>query len=495
MAIVGVALLVALLVAAAIRSPVDWRGDRPVLSAYNIVIVGFALYVVLAALLTWGIGDYTAAPTYYSDKDFANIVWICVLAFGVFWFSNFLFRYRWGADRDSLAARAVAPVEPSSKAQKDPSQKSRVDLLCFALLAVGLLLKVFILVRAGGVDSLIRISGSGQKISGLTFDDAEIRLFTASGLADGAATWGLIRALKDRYREKTWFALFVVTLMMSYSIMGKRLVVLLPVFCVVIAFHVYRKPLTNRLLPMVLVAGLALGFVSILFRVFVPAALGGYSINLDAVSYAQGSLWRFYFYSLEFSSLEMMTVISTSRAELVSMFGGLSEVMVKTNLEPLLYTIPRAVWPGKPERVYDVSYAISALLGNGDFEKPTVGYASTLVGTSLLAGLLGVVVAMFILGVITAAIDSRLRRGAWSELSVALYAIGLVFVFHIFRQGSLGWAFIVAIVQNYGIIAALVLLGLQSRPGRLVAVEQVVRGAKRADSARTKAATAPPSFL
>jgi hypothetical protein len=189
--------------------------------------------------------------------------------------------------------------------------------------------------------------------------------------------------------------------------------------------------------------------------------VAGYNVNLNDVSYAEGSAWQFYLYSLEFASVEMISVAMQSRSMIIDFFGGTWDALTVTNFESLLYSVPRGLWPGKPTSFYDLSYGISAALGATPFEDPTVGYASTLVGTSfLIGGVIGVIVAMVLLGFITARIDRLLSRRRWTDTSVIVYALALVVTFHLFRQGTLGWTFIVAIVQQYGAIAALLVLSI-----------------------------------
>ncbi len=65
-----------------------------------------------------------------------------------------------------------------------------------------------------------------------------------------------------------------------------------------------------------------------------------------------------------------------------------------------------------------------------------------------MGGIIFVIVAMFAFGFITGRVDSSLSRSNWTYLSVVIYAITLVTVFHLFRQGTLGWTFIVAIVPS-----------------------------------------------
>lgn len=459
--LLGIVILAIALVAGFIRAPRDWKGTRPILSSYVIVLIGVSLYILFPAILTVTSGAYTWAVDYYSEEAFAQTIWISVLALAAFLFGNALARRR----------HRYRPKGPDEYvAQSDGRFDQRLSgLILFTLLGVGLALKIVLVINTGGIaDAIARMSGYAKDFSGIeNFDAAAIQLRTISGVADGAATWGMLRALRERRWEKVWLIILILTLSLSYLTIAKRLILLLPILCVLVGVHVYRRSITTRILPLVLASAVGLGFLTLMVRVFLPGSVGGYDMNLDNIEYADGSILKFYLYSLEFASLEMVTVAMLSRQDIIDMFGSAWDATYVSNIEPFFYSMPRVLWPGKPSELYDFSYAISAELGATPFEDPTVGYASTLIGTSyIVAGIVGVMGAMFAMGLLTARIDFRLARQEWTDMSVILYALALVVVFHLFRQGSPGWAFIVGIVQQYGAIAALLLLGLTSRANR-----------------------------
>lgn len=463
MAIFGVVTLAIVLLIGFMRAPQDWNGKRPILSSYVVVLIGVAVYILLPSILILVAGTFTWADDYYSEENFARAIWLCVLALVVFLYANSISR------RFSIRKQSRSPHRPlvAESSQNDRTGRS-ADVLLIFLLVCGLLLKLVLIVSTGGIEhSITRFSGYAREFSGVeTLDAGEILLRTISGIADGAATWGVLRALRDRHRERTWFLILLLTLALSYVTIGKRLVLLLPLVCVVIGVHVYRRQLTTRLLPVVLAVSVAIGFVTLNARVFLPASIVGYNINLDNVAYAQGSALQFYLYSLEFSSVEMISVAMLSRQDIVNMFDGPWNAFITTNLEPFLYSVPRLMWPGKPDAFYDLSYGVSAALGATPFEDPTVGYASTIIGTSyLLGGVIGVIVTMLLLGVLTGQVDRELMRMGWPVSTLIVYALILVIVFHLFRQGTLGWTFIVSITQSYGAIGALLLLSYVSRDG------------------------------
>lgn len=461
MAVVGLLVLAVALTIGFLQSPTDWRRSRPILSTYVVVLVGFALYIVFPSVLIMVSGSYTWAPSYYSESAFAKVIWLSILSLAAFYYGNAL-------GRTKLAKRTTSSVSQQSAPDND-LQSRTTEILLWMLLTVGIILKIFLIVKTGGLaDSVSRLNSYARQFSGIDeLDAGSIQLRTLSGVADGAATWGLIRALKLRVNEKLWLAILLGTLSLSYLTIGKRLILLLPIFCVLVAIHVYRRPLTTRLLPIVLAVAMSAGFVTLMIRIFLPASVQGYNINLNNIAYANGSIIQFYLYSLEFSSVEMISVAMASKNEIIDMFGGTWNAFFSTNIESFFYSIPRAVWPGKPPIFYDISHGISAALGATSFDDPTVGYASTVIGTSyLLGGVAAVILSMFFFGVITARLDARLSHSNWSYGSIVIYAISIVATFHLFRQGTLGWTFIVSVVQQYGAIAALLVLSMSAKRSR-----------------------------
>ncbi len=463
MAVFAVVTLAGVIVFGFANAPRDARGYQPIFSCHAVVLLGVSLYVLLPAVLILTAGDYTWAPRYYSEQMFANTIWLSTLGVLAFLYGSTLLRNRRPAGTET-------DVELTS--ERDTRIRT-VDGLLITLLGIGLALKIILIIYSGGfAEAVVRLSGYAREFSGIaSLDASAIQLRTVSGIADGAATWGMIRAIRNRHHQKVWLLILAVTLGLTYMMIGKRLVFLLPVLCVVVAIHVYRKPLTMRLLPIVLALSVGVGFLSLSARIFLPASMAGFNINLNNVSYADGSVLRFYLYSLEFSTVEMMTVAITARDEILGMFGGVWNAAVSTNIEPFFYSVPRALWPGKPTSFYDVSYGISAALGISPFEEPTVGFASTIIGTwFVLGGVIGVGIAMFLLGAATGVVDRQLMR-RWSEISVVMYALALVVAFNLFRQGTLGWTFIISIVQQYGALLALFVLSFAARPRRSRSVD------------------------
>lgn len=465
MTVLGLAALAILLVFGFLQAPQDNRGARPVLSTFNVVLLSVCLYILLPALLILNAGTYTWAVDYYSGEVFEKTVWLSTLGVAAFLYGNMFSRRR--------TASGDTELHSDDGAAKSLTPRPFAGVVLYGLLVAGLALKLTLILSTGGfAESVTRLSDGVRQFSGVeSLDAGAVLLVTVSGIADGAATWGALRSLRERRHEKTWVFVLLITLGLTYLLTGKRLVILLPMMVVLVGFHIYRRSVTTRVLPIAIPVAVVVGFLTLSARVFLPAAVAGYNMDVKNIAYADGSVLQFYLYSLEFASVEMISVAIEARQDILQMFGGAWSAIVATNFESFLYSVPRAAWPGKPTVFYDLSHGITAALGATPFQDPTVGYASTLIGTSfLMGGAIGTAAAMLLLGFVTARCDLRLKKGTWSDGSIVLYALALVIVFHLFRQGTLGWTFIVSIVQNYGVLLALFVLCMiakESHPSEL----------------------------
>jgi hypothetical protein len=324
-------------------------------------------------------------------------------------------------------------------------------------------MKVYVTIQLGGIGPMVaRLSTGIRNYLDLAPANAVLVGWrTLSGIADGAATWLIVEALRLRRRIVSASIIFAVVTGATYLTIGKRLILLLPLLAVAIAVHKYRHPILVRAAPLAAVVVAAVGMASLFFRIFLPAAVAHIRIDVSRVPWAHGSYLYFYLRSLEFSSVEMMSVALQSRPRLVAMFGGPWQAFYTTNLEPFLYGIPRAIFPWKPAAFYDLSQAISALVLGTNVGDANVGYASTFVGTSyIVGGLVLVVVASVAFGWFASTCDRTQLTPSRDASSVIWYALGLALTFQLFRQGTLGWTFIVTIVQQYGFIVAVLLIAV-----------------------------------
>lgn len=466
MAGIGLVVLLALNLAAFLRAPKDWRGCRPVASGYVVIVATIFLFIALPAVAVYFRNSYVWAPAYFNADNFAAAIWLVNFALAAFLYGYFFYRAH-VKDPDFKSPEASVGHRDSG-----PFQSTLPLVTLFIVVGVGI--KIFLILSVGGLsNAVVLLSGFGRSEVGVDpqspLSSSQIMLRVVSGMADGAAAWGLLTAFRQRRGVKTWTIILMLVLGLTFLTIGKRLILLFPLFLVVLGLHFYRRALTIKLLPALVLGAVIFGLLTISIRGLLPALLLGREVDFNASNYAQGSFLLYYLYSLEFAMIEMITVVMVGRDNIMNMFGGAWDAFWATNIEPLFYTVPRALWPGKPTMFYDVSYGVSAELGYGSIDDPSVGYAPTLIGTAFFfAGVIGVGVALFLLGLLAARVDRRLTQRDWTGRDIVIYALALVIVFHLFRQGSIGYALVISFSQQYGAIGAALLLSYVEQSHRRV---------------------------
>lgn len=430
--------------------PISATGHRELISSYNVVVISFTLYTFISAALSVVFNDFefTWARNYSGAKYALPILLLCLFSFLTFVFSYRLF-FRLQKRRSN---RHIIEL---------PELSSSGYVIALAILAVGLGMKLEVLRNIGGVDSaLLRLSGGIKASLGLGRLDAfTIMLLYLSTMADAAACWLSLEAMR-KHRGTLAFltlaTLATIVVLFTFALTGKRLFLLVPGFSIVIGYSVYIRRIRISTLPVFFVVIFALGMGSLFSRVFVPANLSYVNIDLQSVHWAQGSLLRFYLYSLEFSYFEMLTLIVFDSHGILDFLGGYWTALYRANLEPFLYVVPRAVWPGKPALFMDVSHGITLALEGGGMTNETGGINSTLIGTSwAFGGIVGVVIGMLLLSWVAARSDNFLRLGhKVSSFDIIVFANMVVIVFHLFRQGTIGWVFLIFVTSQFSFIFA-----------------------------------------
>jgi hypothetical protein len=429
--------------------------QAPLVSAYTVLLGLFAIYLLLPGMMLLVIrgGEYVWLTNLGGYGSVALTTFVCTLALGLM-----LVGYRIGR-QTARAVPAIATVR-------------RPGLLAFqvawAMVAAGLLIKFYVLIAGGGLETtLMRMSAGTRQV--LKMDDAPSGLNMLrymSSIADAGATWLLLQRMQARRRILPIAVLFIVVLGASFFGSGKRLYILWPLVAAILGVHYYVRPLRIklRLLPMVAGVTLGTGFLSLMFRVFLPAQSASSEIDLHQVAWADGSIFNFYFFSLEFASFEALTLAVQKSDEVIRLFGDRLIAFYVTNVEPLSLFIPRSIYPGKPDVLIDLSHAYRALIVGGGLTDGG-GVAGTLIATSwTIAGPTGLILAMVALGYGAGNLDKRfLMRGLLTPLGIASYSFGIVALFHIFRQGTFGWVVIITISQQFGILMGFLLINALHR--------------------------------
>ena len=427
--------------------PISATGHRELISSYNVVLISFTLYTFMSAALSVVFNDFefTWARNYSGAKYALPILLLCLFSFLTFVFSYRLF-FRLKQRRRN---RQIIEL---------PELSSFGYAIALALLAVGLGMKLLVLENIGGVDTaLLRLSGGIKASLGLgSLDAFTIRILYLSTMADAAACWLSLEAMRKHRRTLPFLTLATIVFLFTFALTGKRLFLLVPAFSIVIGYSVYIRPIRISTLPVFFVVILAFGMGSLFARIFVPANLSYVNIDLQSLDWAQGSLLRFYLYSLEFSSFEMITLTVFDSHGILDSLGGYWTALYRANLEPFLYVVPRAVWPDKPPFFMDVSHGITLALEGGGMTKETRGISLTLIGTSwAFGGIVGLLIGTLLLSWVAARSDNFLRLGhKVSSFDIIVFANMVVIVFHLFRQGTIGWVFLIFVASQFSFICA-----------------------------------------
>lgn len=428
-------------------------GVRPAVTAYSLVLILFFLYFFFPGFIHVVFDDnqfYWASAAGGAESTALTTI-VVIAALLVFLIS---YRVAW---RFMRSAPAMQDLPPSGGEY----------LVCYGLIGAGVLMKLIFISEGGGLDTTImRSSGGVSDVMNLDPISSSMNsVRTLSGIADAAASWLLATSLA-RHRSRTRaFLIFMVVITITYSTAGKRLFLIWPLLVLLLSVHFYLRPLRMRIMPFVLLLAFGFGFVSLMARVYLPSSFSGSTINLDAVGWSQGSLFRFYSNSLEFASYELTAHIIQNSDRILSYFGDWVTAVYRTNFEPLLFAIPRAIWPEKPEIFVDYGHAVTASVFGMSLENSRYGIAATIVGVSWgFGGLAGLVISMSLLGWMCGACDNKYLSSARPSVNqLIIYAYLIMIMFHFFRQATIGWLFMIVIIQQYGLIIGLVLIRL-ARP-------------------------------
>ncbi len=364
-ALVLVLTLALVLLVAALSAPRDSKGIRHLLSGYSIVLASFALYGLFPAglLLVRG-GEFYWATGFEANHGLVRAVAFTGVALLAFLYGYSIATRRRRVDSESRRSVRVGSIAPPRAGprragrtavmvgRRSSSWTTQIDAadvgtaprrlpaawqVAIGLVIVGLLMRLYVVAELGGIGSTVaRLSGASRSHLGL--DNASpllVQLLTLAGIANAGATWLLVMAIRSRRPVYLPALVFLLVLASSFLVSGKRLFLILPLLVVLCAIHVYRRPVTFRWAPWLLLAVPALGMATLLSRVFLPAAQADIVVNLDEVDHADGSAFDFYFNSLEFSTTEMLAVAIASADDINASLGGNVEAFVATNLEAL----------------------------------------------------------------------------------------------------------------------------------------------------------------
>lgn len=421
----------------------------PLISTFNIVTGLFLVYFFLPALLliTLNRSEYVWIHDQGGHDQVSVTLLVCIFSLACYVLGYFSHR-----------------PNPQTRISEQPHATHSIESIALALTAIGITLKVTALLGSGGIETnILRFSGGLKENLGIdSIDSKMIAIRNLGGIADAGATWYFLNKLRQKKKILLGAIIFGTTITITYFGAGKRLYLLWSIIAAAIGFHHYIKPIKISKLPLIGAITMSLGFLSLMFRIYVPANIAGLEIDLNEVEWAQGSIIKFYFLSLEFASFETLTLTIYQADRIVQLFGSTLYAFYVTNIEPFFYLVPRAVWPSKPELFLDLSHAYRVTAFGGSLDGQGGGIAATIIGTSwTIGGIVGLAISMLLLGIVCRRIDKKFQTTGRPEIAyIFTHAFCIVIIFHTFRQGTIGWIAVIAIVQQIGIIAGVIILRL-----------------------------------
>jgi hypothetical protein len=442
----------------------DGDGDRHIVSTHSALLFLFFFYVIFSASLSILFDNFvfTWVPAYSGAHNAFPILAIATLAFVLYLASYRLF----------------SKSGPSSIFVQSEAPNKLFVMVALFLLITGIILKAYVYVKMGGLETSITRSSDGlADVYGMDSLDTSITTpQNLSGVAEVASCWLLVAALRRRRFVLLWTATFILVMSLAYLGSPKRSLLIEPIAAVMIAYSFYVRKLRTSLFPL-LIAGIFLfGMGTLLFRSVLPASINGVYLDLEAVPWAHGSIIGFYVYSLEFSTFETMALAIYESDKLMNIFGGTYSAFYTTNIEPFLYIVPRALWSGKPTVFYDIAQGIFSLMIGSPLYPTIAGVSATFIGNSwAFGGILGLVAFSVLLGFVSGRNDVFLMRlnSRNKDMAIIVHAVILFLAFQLMRQGGSGYVFMIVVPNQVGFLLGIFLLSLTNwnNSGKMIRVE------------------------
>lgn len=460
MEIISYALLLAMLflIVFGYGCSVPVHGKGPALMSVNAIIMSsFLLYILFSAALPILIDDFsfTWAISYGGAEQCAKALIVCFLAI-----LSYIVTYR------GISCRAMIRFDYIELRSIFVSNDENLVRFLSYIYVFGIAAKVYGVMYIGGIDSAMAQMSAGLRES-LALDTRDgfagmIRSF--STCADYSITALLIRYImgkrKNLFLLTFYLALFCLTMFLTYIASGKRTFVAQYILAIIVAL-VYRVKFVSLRWVYVLIFGsLLFGWFTLWFRSVYVAGLHGIYIGPENAPWSHGSYLGMYFFNQEFAFFETIVLSMQASDTIISMFGGALDAFYVTNIEPLGYLIPRAIWSSKPDSYYDMSYAVSSIMFGSNLGDEASGMASSYIGTMwIIFGIFGVVIYSSILAFFAAIFDVwYVREGIFLDyLGVMLYALIVFSAFIFWRQGGIGFAIISIGISQIGLIAGLII--------------------------------------
>ena len=358
---IGLALTFATIAGAFAFAPHCSLGYRPMISGYTITLVTMLIYIAFSAAIPifFNAMQFVNATNYSSEGQILGTLCVSWVAVVLFVISYFYF------------AR-TRPIRMEPMRLYRPS-RADFHILAYVMLAVGLGMKALFVQRSGGLQTLL-LSRSGGLAQSLGLSDdvdrGTIYLNEVSFIADAAACWLLLTALRVRKSVLVHVLIFAITLGFSFLLTPKRLVLLAPILAVLTGFGIYVWPLRLRYAPYFVLGAVGFSLITLLGRIFLPAYLAGVDVldfaNLERVRY-----FVLHLMGMDLGFFEGTAVAIYGSNDVIAKFGSWGNAFYLPNVEPFFYVVPRFIWPLKPDHFVDVSVAVGTVMYGGTLERRT----------------------------------------------------------------------------------------------------------------------------
>lgn len=430
----ALALVMATLVGALFLAPGCSLGFRPLLSGYTIVIYTMILYIALSAAIPIFFNDMVSFfyPQYSGPERFFGTLmvnWLGIVLFVAFYL--FITRRRGQDATPHWPMRVTNPCFPFT---------------AYVFVLSGLAMKALFILRSGGLRAVLvtRSAGIAQHLGlSQSTDQATLYLSFFSMTADAAACWLVLEAMRSRKQVFFHTVLILATLAMTFVVTPKREVLIMPILALLVGFSTYYKPLLLSKAPLFLSGAVFFSMATLAGRIFLPA----YAAGVTLFSLSRLDLLRKFAIRLLSTDIAFFDATAAGiygKQAIIMKFGGWWNMLYRPNLEVASYAIPRFLWPGKPDNLVDVSTALLSIIEGIPLDKAQGGFGIGLIGTSwLYGGAIGLIIGMALLAMAASFVDRFLyKMHSASATRILTFAISATMLFHLYRQGTVGWVFI-----------------------------------------------------